>query len=446
MAITPVTSATAPAPVIVIPPASLPDATQVQHAFQSITTLSLGKDPHVFSNLATLSFLQGQVGQASARAILDATISYQKTSVYGSGLSPAALAISDQLSNLYRQIQEQQQLLLDQIAASDAAAQSAWDSGNFWGYVTNTASSLTGQAQLLFNQIAGFFVSAAAVVASFFESCFSSWFRADEDSQSALYIGGINDPQNVFVEDQSLKVLVPGLDPVKDLPREGVTSLAKAGEEVLRNDPENPDNTSVTPVNDGESTDSGDIPGWIPGFISPYQLVGDSETRQSLLEGLQQTRESEEKADILTAEGSAVLDLANGVSSTSQDSRKLPLVGDASSSGSILPGVSSAKSGADPYTNFPGRLPGIAGAFNSPRDIISGSEIDVTESADATISRSNRIEQSWSEVLNLGVLAEQALQVFRKEQTDQSGEQSDAISRPRNLDHPERKSRHQRKE
>lgn len=427
MVITPVTSTSIQTSAIDIPPAALPDAPQVQHAFQAITTLSLNNDPHAFSNLATLSFLQGQVGQASARAILDATVSYQKTSLYGSGLTPAALAISDQLSDLYRQIQEQQRLLRDQIAASDAAAQSAWDSGNFWGYVTNAAASLTGLAQLLFNEIAGFFVSAAAVVASFFETCFSSWFRADEDAQSALFIGGTNDPQNVFVEDQSLKILVPGLDPVKDLPNKEVSALRNTEELMHLRDPDYPGHSVVTPANaDGNNT-SGDIPSWLPGFIDPYQSVGDSQTRQSLLQGLQSTRRADQMADMLATEGADVMDLAVEESLTVTESASSGPGVFGTVAAISLPGVSPAQTVTSPAAKMTGHLPADAGSFPVTGDLVAGNEIEAIQSTDAVISRSERLMEEWSEIRTLGSIEEEALQIVRKDQADQLGVKRRAV-------------------
>lgn len=247
------------------------------------------------SNIATLSFLQGLVGYASAQAILNATVSYQQTSVYGRGLSPQALSISDQISELYRQIAANQTSLVDQLEADADAAAKALAEGDIWGFLSSALDTISSAAKLIGNSILGFVKMITGVISIFFISCFSSWFRAGQDAQSALFIGGTNDPNNVMLEGQAVRGLVTGLDPVKDLPKDYAAVNKSGTERAISRDPDNavkPDNDPVISTTEAPSDPAETIPGWLPGYVSPDQLLEENDVKQSLLQGLRETKEA----------------------------------------------------------------------------------------------------------------------------------------------------------
>jgi len=259
------------------------------------SVLSIQNGSASTSNIATLSFLQGLVGYASAQAILNATVSYQQTSVYGRGLSPQALSISDQISELYRQIAANQTSLVDQLEADADAAAKALAEGDIWGFLSSALDTISSAAKLIGNSILGFVKMITGVISIFFISCFSSWFRAGQDAQSALFIGGTNDPNNVMLEGQALRGLISGLDPVKDLPKDYAAVNKTGTERAISRDPDNavkPDNDPVISTTEAPSDSTETIPGWLPGYVSPDQILEENDVKQSLLQGLRETKEA----------------------------------------------------------------------------------------------------------------------------------------------------------
>lgn len=311
MSIAPVTSVTNLSPSQ--PLSARPPLQQGSALSKTGSILSIQDGTASTSNIATLSFLQGLVGYASAQAILNATVSYQQTSVYGSGMTPRGLSISDQIAELYRQIAADQTRLVDQLEADANAAAKALAEGDIWGFLTSSWDVLTDTAKAIGNAILGVFKMVAGVISIFFTACFSPWFRAAEDAQSALYIGGPDDPKNVLTSDIAIKGLLPNVDPVKDIPEENAAVNEYAAETQLTRDPQavrTQANAPVVSTTEATADSAESIPGWLPGYVSPEQILDENSVKQILREAIQETKEALVRANEIRGAFSEVLDLA----------------------------------------------------------------------------------------------------------------------------------------
>jgi hypothetical protein len=166
-------------------------------------------------NISTLSVLSAAAAQQTQQVNLNAVVSYQSTSLYGSGLTANQFSIQSTILNTYEQINTNTQQLVAQLKAdAEQAAANLADLNilDFLGDVFSGALNLiSNAAKTLTDAISGLFGIVVGLMSLYLG--FTSWRIADQQVNSSELIGGPNAALTIITSENSLNALIPYSNP-----------------------------------------------------------------------------------------------------------------------------------------------------------------------------------------------------------------------------------------